>query len=267
MNTVAIIILILAFLIVLASIFIRSFQELIFKNSQGEARIGQLSIKGVTFLVIVLALVAGAIYIETQSNSEYSINDAIEFLKKENTDSFSVDFNENGELRIFLNNQLVAIEKPNKKIGLRKGKTSKEYDLFIDKAVLGNFDLAVDKKILKKNEINYRQGEIYRFNEENFWFKLLELNTSIDKKTGANLAYYTFKFGEGRDKDHIIWSEEKLVLPKSDNGKLSNGVKLIENKDWKNRYIVSMGAGIYGGNRPIHIELIQSELVIIDIND
>jgi hypothetical protein len=268
MNLLSILILALAFIIVLASIFNESFQKLIFQNTQGQAQFGKFTVKGVTFLVIVLALVACAVFLETNKPAKkYTMNDAVEFLKKESGDSFRIVFDEKSQMLVFLNNQLVARENPEKKITFRKGAKAKDYDLLIDRAVMGNFSLNIDQEQLKKNEPTYYQNEPYRFNDKNFWFKLVRLKTKKDKSTKKKLAYYTFTFGEGESVEEIKWTSKKITIPKSDNGKLSNGIQFISDNNWEKSYVLSIGAGKFGGKERIHIDLIQSELAIVDVAD
>ena len=72
MNILALLIFLLAVIIVLAAIFHKNFQDKIFKN-KGEASYEKFTIRGVSFLVIVLALIGGAIFTQFNDVPEYNV--------------------------------------------------------------------------------------------------------------------------------------------------------------------------------------------------
>jgi hypothetical protein len=265
MNILALLIFLLAVIIALAAIFNRDFQDKIFRNN-GEVGYKKITIRGVSFLVLVLALVGGAIITQLYDNPQPNITNAIEILKQDNTETFSIDFINSSEMNVHVNNQLVGKSEQQKKVDLKKGKELEDYEMLIDNAVLGNFNLRINKETLYKRVIKYKKGAPYEFNDTEFWFQLEDLEKKYLENSDVDIAQYTFKFGEGPNKDNIIWSESKLLITKSDNGNLSNGIKLLAHEKWKNRYIISMGAGLYGGGEPIHIELLNAELAIIQID-
>ncbi|PCJ67596.1 MAG: hypothetical protein COA58_00225 [Bacteroidetes bacterium] len=268
MNYVTLIILLLIGIIIVAAIFKDSFQEKVFGGSESETTIaGVFSVRGVSFVTLIVGLTGVATYFELQRSSEIGINQVIEHLKFTNNDQFSFHFYKEDSIDLKLNGTSIGRFGQPIDVNITKSLTNKNsYEIKYDKARLGSLKLNV-----LQNSLIYSHGNIYwedsAYNIENssFWFRIEKIE-SIQINPNLKIAKYHLRFGEGQSKQAVKWSANTIEFGKSDDGKLPNSMKIIHETGWNNSYVIAMGVGLFGENYgKNYIEEINAILVKIRI--
>ena len=266
-SMVVIILLSLAAIIIIAAVFFRGFQDKIFGHNEGQAEIaGILTVRGATFLILVLSLAGLSVFLEIKEAKQPSRKEAIEILKGEQPDSFELAYQSEDSIYIKLDNE---------KIGKLKGKfefdifksdqAPNKYDLHVEKAPIGNIDLNMyENTMLFENGNIYYQDSSYNIPNTDFWFMIDEIRTiNYNEK---KITRYVLMFGEGLNKKRIIWTDKTFEYGKSDDGKIPNQMKLISQPKWGHSYALALGLGNFGGNNGInHVEIINAMLVRIKL--
>ena len=235
MNYIAIGLLVLVGIIVLAAIFIESFQEKIFGGKQGETKIaGFITVKGVSFVVLIIGLSGVATFLELKlaDKHQHGVDYAASILKNTENDSFSMDYSPKDSVDIKLNSMVIARIKRNFDFGINKSKTDQnKYDLNIEDATLGNFKLYVEQHTLRYQEGDiYYEDSIYNINNTSFYFKIEDiLSTKIGNTT---VAKYKVNFAERSKEDKLVWLKRPKEFRKSDNGNLPDEMNLLSSLEW-----------------------------------
>ena len=140
MNYFTIVILVLVGIIIIAAIFKPGFQEKIFGGSEGEAKIaGILSVRGVSFVILIIGLVGVATYFEINNNPEISVSKVIKYLESSKNAQLSVRFLNKDSIDISMNGASIGRIKQPMDLSVKKSLASeKSYDVVLDNATMGN---------------------------------------------------------------------------------------------------------------------------------
>lgn len=268
MSYLSLLILMIIAIIIIAAIFNPGFQERMFGGGESEMKIaGVLSVTGVSFVALIVGLVAVAIYYELNRNQDLEMDRAVDCLQKSSDHHFSLHFVKRDSVDIQIDGVRVARIKQPIAFEVKKSASDKRgYDVTYEKAVLGNLKLDVFS-----NSLLYTTGNIYfldsLYNIENsdFWFRIKTIKVVKDSR-GNDIARYVFRFGEGASKESIRWSGNDYEYGKTDSGGLPGVMKIIHDEHWDNSYAIALGAGRYGEyEKKSYIEQINAILVKIGI--
>lgn len=268
MNLISLGILIIVGIIVIAAIFNASFQEKIFGGAEGEARIaGIISVKGVSFTVLLVGLLGLASYQEGQSKKFDNVDSDVIIKQIISANNLNFTFKLKGKDSILVYVNDIFIKQIHQSIDFAIQKSADEkfkYDVSLDNKKVEQIDLDFNKSSMAYDEGDiYYEHEAYQYEETGFWFKLDSIITTPSKK-----VRYEFLFGEGESSESIQWIEKSLAFGKSDNGRTKGDLHILSMKGWEKCYALNLGAGNFGsGNGRNHIEMISINLAMISVGD
>ena len=243
---------IILFTIILASIFHSDFQKFIFGSS--EATFKSLTFKGAVFAVICLGIVYFMVDVynkkiisETQPlppPQKLTLDKVANYLKETTVDNYELSSNGAIELNDIIIGRISS--SPERPLDIEKSNEKGKW--YVEKDSLKMGFLSLDPEVsefallVDTTEIPFPTYMVGRNNliGQDFYFKIDSIQV-INPNEAWN---YAVSFGEKSNGDGPIWLKQSVNVQKTNNGRIKEAGKMeLFQQDWKSNYYVQIGLG------------------------
>lgn len=238
--------------IVSAFIFSKSFRQDVI-HGQGKAKIGDVvTVEGVIIVVIMAVMIGALLYLVnnrpiSMGTDQITLASAINKLKNDKTIRYRI-FEENGRHFVKAKDRTLGEIQTDTNHKLKVSKDIRNAQRWLtgaDSTKLGYITLEMNQhmRLWKANNgIFYRLNQPYRVGKTELWFKIDSIyNTHVSGKT---FYHYQLSFGKGESEKRIVWPVQEK-FDKTTNGEIDETAnqRFLTQPEWESNYYIAIGIG------------------------